>query len=105
MTATREGCCTRSSLHLQLAFERGWSQWQLAFTIGHGQPPRLRTMAARDRPALRAAIATAKRRFGLPDAAAVVRCSEAGREGFGLHRWLHRQGVTNVSVDAASIEV
>jgi hypothetical protein len=26
-----------------LAFELGWSQWKLDFTIGHGQPARLRT--------------------------------------------------------------
>jgi len=105
MTATREGCCTRSSPRLQLAFELGWSQWKLAFTIGHGQPPRLRTIGARNLPTLLKEIGKAKRRFGLPDDAAVVSCYEAGRDGFWLHRWLTSQGITNVIVDSASIEV
>jgi transposase len=90
---------------LHLAFELGWSQWKLAFTIGHGQPPRLRTLGARDLPSLLQEIAKAKRRFGLPDDATVVSCYEAGRDGFWLHRWLTSQGVANVIVDSASIEV
>jgi hypothetical protein len=48
MTATHDTQGTTSGLRLHLAFELGWSQWKLAFTIGHGQPPRLRTVAARD---------------------------------------------------------
>jgi hypothetical protein len=90
---------------LHLAFELSWNQRKLAFTIGHGQAPRLRTVAARDLPALLKEIARAKRRFGLPDAAAVVSCYEAGRDGFWLHRWLTSQSITNVIVDSASIEV
>lgn len=105
MTATRESQGTTSSPRLHLAFELGWSQWKLAFTIGHGQPPRLRTLTARNLPVLLAEITRAKRRFGLPDDAAVVSCYEAGRDGFWLHRWLTRQGVVNVIVDSASIEV
>ena len=50
-------------------------------------------------------IAKAKRRFGLPDDAAVYCCHEAGRDGFWLHRWLTAQGLHNVVVDSASIEV
>jgi transposase len=90
---------------LHLAFELGWSQWKVAFTIGHGQPARLRTLAARDLPGLLAEIAKAKRKFALPDDAGVVSCYEAGRDGFWLHRWLTSQGVVNVIVDSASIEV
>jgi transposase len=105
MTATREGHSTTNSPRLHLAFELGWSQWKLAFTIGHGQPPRLRTIAARDLPALLGEIAKAKRRFGLPDDAPVVSCYEAGRDGFWLHRWLVSQGIDNVIVDSSSIEV
>src|SRR6516164_7275868 len=105
MTAIREGCCTRSSPRLHLALELGWSQWKLAFTIGHGQAARLRTIAARNLPALLKEIAKAKRRFGLPDDAGVVSCYEAGRDGFWLDRWLTHQGIANVIVDSASIEV
>jgi transposase len=32
-------------------------------------------------------------------------CYEAGRDGFWLHRWLIDQGVDNIVVDSASIEV
>lgn len=105
MTAIRELQCTTSSPRLHLALELGWSEWKLAFTIGHGQPPRLRTIAARDLPALVKEMTKAKRRFGLPDSASVVSCYEAGRDGFWLHRWLTSQGVANVIVDSASIEV
>jgi transposase len=105
MTATREPQRTTAAPRLHLAFELGWSQWKLAFTIGHGQPPRLRTLAARDLPGLLQEMAKAKHRFGLPDDAAVVSCYEAGRDGFWLHRWLTSQGVANVIVDSASIEV
>jgi len=90
---------------LHLAFELSWCQWKLAFTIGHGQPARLRTIAARDLPALLKEIHKAKQRFGLPDDAAVVSCYEAGRDGFWLHRWLTRESIANVIVDSASIEV
>jgi transposase len=105
MTATHQQNGSSSAARLHLAFELGWSQWKLAFTIGHGQPARLRTIAARDLPTLLKEIAKAKRRFGLPEDAAVVSCYEAGRDGFWLHRWLTSQGVANVIVDSASIEV
>jgi transposase len=90
---------------LHLAFELSWNEWKLAFTMGHGQPPRLRAVAARDLAAVVKEIARAKRRFGLPEDAAVVSCYEAGRDGFWLHRWLVSQGIANVIVDSASIEV
>jgi len=105
MTATHEAQVTTTGARLHLAFELGWSQWQLAFTIGHGQAARLRTLAARDLPGLLREIAKAKRRFGLSEDAAVVSCYEAGRDGFWLHRWLTSQGIANVIVDSASIEV
>jgi hypothetical protein len=52
MTAayTRQGSTPGAVLHL--AFELGWTHWKLAFTVGLGQKPRLRTMAARDLAAL-----------------------------------------------------
>ena len=33
---------------LYLAFELGWTTWKLAFTIGAGQPPRIRSIPARN---------------------------------------------------------
>jgi transposase len=90
---------------LYLAFELGWTSWKLAFTVGAGQKPRLRSLAARDTDTLRLEIRAAKRRFGLPEEAPVISCYEAGRDGFWLHRYLRHQGVENLVVDAASIEV
>jgi transposase len=50
-------------------------------------------------------IQKAKERFGLPPGAPVVSCYEAGRDGFGLPRFLVHEGVENLVVDSASIEV
>jgi hypothetical protein len=50
-------------------------------------------------------IKKAKLRFGLPADAPVVACYEAGRDGFWIHRFLVHEGVQNIVVDSASIEV
>jgi transposase len=94
-----------SSPVLYLAFELGWNSWKLAFTIGAGQAPRLRPLPARSLVGLGLEIQKAKERFGLPQDAAVVSCYEAGRDGFWLHRFLSHEGVQNLVVDSASIEV
>lgn len=90
---------------LYLAFELGWEEWKLAFTVGLGQKPRLKTIAAGDRRQLLAEIRRAKERFGLAADARVVSCYEAGRDGFWLHRLLIAQGIDNRVVDSASIEI
>jgi len=105
MTTIREPQTTTTAVRLHLALELSWNQWKLAFTIGHAQPPRLRTIAARDLVGLLREIAKAKRRFGLPAGALVVSCYEAGRDGFWIHRWLGTQGIDNCVIDSASIEV
>ena len=69
------------------------------------QKPRLRTIPARDLDGLQREIHRAKRRFALPGDAPVLSCYEAGRDGFWLHRYLQHHAVTNLVVDAASIEV
>src|SRR5438132_9990601 len=105
MTAAYTGNVSTPGGVLHLAFELGWTHWKLAFTIGYGQKPRQRTIGARDLAALEQEIAKAKKRFQLADAAPVVSCYEAGRDGFWLHRSLTARGVANVIVDSASIEV
>jgi len=90
---------------LYLAFELGFQKWVLGFTIGLGQKPRKRTVAAGDLIALEQEISVAKKRFGLPPTARVQSCYEAGRDGFWLHRYLLAQGVENLVVDSSSIEV
>jgi transposase len=90
---------------LYLAFELGWTSWNLAFTTGMAQKPRLRTIAARDLDGLQREMQRAKQRFGLPDTTQILCCYEAGRDGFWLHRYLDKEGAHNLVVDAASIEV
>jgi transposase len=90
---------------LYVAFELSWTSWKLAFTVGAGQPPRIRTVAARDIGGVMREIKKAKLRFGLPENAEVISCFEAGRDGFWLHRFLVHEGVKNIVVDSASIEV
>ena len=90
---------------LYLAFELGFQKWVLGFTIGLGQKPRKRTVAAGDLIALEQEISVAKKRFGMPPTARVQSCYEAGRDGFWLHRYLLAQGVENLVVDSSSIEV
>ncbi len=104
MTATQ----THSSDYqpaLYLAFELGWNEWKLAFATAPADAPRLRSIGARKLETVQQEIAKAKKRFGLADDAAVYCCYEAGRDGFWLHRWLQAQGLHNLVVDSASIEV
>src|SRR5206468_10256726 len=71
---------------LFMAFELDSKQWKLGFTIGMGQKPRRRTIAAGDVQSLQREIGLAKKRFKLGKTAEVVSCYEAGRDGFWLHR-------------------
>ncbi len=96
---------TPHSQHLNMAIELSNETWKLGFTIGFGQAPRLRDVRARDLTALTKEIRMAKGRFGLAEAAPVLSCYEAGRDGFWLHRFLQTLGITNLVVDSASIEV
>jgi transposase len=106
MAATHTTNCTVSNAPvLYLALDLGTRDWKLAFTVGLGQPPRLKTITARSTTALLGQIKAAKKRFGLPEDAAVVCCYEAGRDGFWLHRFFLAHGVQNQVVDSSSIEV
>jgi len=90
---------------LYLAFELGKERWKLGFSIGLAQGARRRAIDGGDLRALQEEISLAKDRFRLPEAARVKSCYEAGREGFWLQRYLLTQGVENLVVDSASIEV
>jgi transposase len=90
---------------LFLALDLGGTTWKLAFGVTREAEPRIRTIPARDLPALLNEIAAAKRRFQLPADASVRSCDEAGREGFWLHRALCAHHVENVVVDPSSIAV
>ena len=93
------------SSSLYMAIELSNQQWKLGFTVGFGQAPRLRNLPARDLKGLAEEIHLAKLRFGLEESTPVLSCYEAGRDGFYLHRYLTHEGITNLIVDSASIEV
>jgi transposase len=90
---------------LFMALELSKREWKIAFTVGRGQRPRVRTIAAGDAERLQAEISEAKRRFRLPPQAEVHSCYEAGRESFWIHRMLTAMGIANRVVDSSSIEV
>src|SRR5215471_1955037 len=90
---------------LYLALELSKKTWKLGFSDGRSARARIRSMAARNLQGLAEEIAQAKRHFHLELTAATVSCYEAGRDGFWLHRALLRNGIDNVVVDSASIDV
>ena len=106
MTATHKPNYTLPTTSvLYMALELSSSTWKLAFTVGLGQKPRLKSVTAQGTVGLLFEIKAAKKRFGLPEDAPVLSCYEAGRDGFWLHRFLLAHGVQNQVVDSSSIEV
>jgi len=90
---------------LVLAFELGQRSWKLGFTVGLGEPARIRQVPAGALATVMHEIERAKKRLGLATKAKVVSCYEAGRDGFWLHRCLIGQGIMNHVIDSSSIEV
>jgi hypothetical protein len=90
---------------LYVALELSHTTWKLAFNVGPGRPPRIRSIPARCATLMMSEIKKAKSHLGLPENAKVVSCYEAGRDGFWIHRLLVHEGVENIVVDSASIEV
>ena len=88
---------------LYMAMELGDKKWRLRF--GDARKVRDKSVPAGDQVGLRRAIATAKERLGLREEAPVRSCYEAGRDGFWIHRFLAKEGIENLVVDPASIEV
>ena len=101
---TQQQFSEKSSV-LYLSFELSSKKWKLGFSIGLGQKTRIRTMDSGDLTTLKAEIELARKRFKLPEKYRLLSCYEAGRDGFWLHRYLAMQGITNLIVDSASIEV
>jgi transposase len=90
---------------LYVALELSNRTWKLGMSVGFGQKARERNVPAGDLVRFSEEIHQAKKRFGLPKAAPVYSCYEAGRDGFWLHRFLEAEGLENVVVDPSSIEV
>ena len=90
---------------LYVALELSKDSWKLGFTTSRTQKARIRDVKARDLPGFLAEVKAAKVRFGLPEDTPVKSLYEAGRDGFWIHRFLAGNGIENVIVDPASIEV
>ena len=90
---------------LFVALELSKDTWKLAFTTSRVGKAQIRDVAARNQRAFMEEVRAAKERNGLEAGAAVVSCYEAGRDGFWIHRFLEANGITNLVVDPASIEV
>jgi len=89
---------------LYMGIELSAAKWGLALSAG-GQRIREKSIRAGDCEQLLEEISAAKKRFGLPEAARVICCYEAGRDGFWIDRLLGRLGIENVIIDAASMKV
>ena len=73
-TATHHAHDTPPERVLFVAFELCEKTGKLGCTTGHGQQPREGSIAARSQTRVLHDVALAKRRFGLPATARVVRC-------------------------------
>jgi transposase len=89
---------------LYMSFELGDKQWKLTLSDCRRGPSRYGVDAG-DKEAVLNCIRKAKERCKLEPQAKVHSCYEAGRDGWWLHRWLIEQGIDNIVVDSASIEV
>jgi transposase len=89
---------------LYMSLELSDKRWNLTFGDGVHNASRC-AVAAGDQLAVLERIRKARVRFGIPAQARVHACYEAGRDGWWLHRWLVEQGIDDIVVDSASIEV
>jgi len=102
--AILQGKDTTAQGELYSSFELGDKQWKITASDGKHNASRY-SVDAGDTATLAECLRKAKVRFGLPETAPVHSCYEAGRDGWWLHRWLVEQGIDNIVVDSASIEV
>lgn len=89
---------------LFLSFELGDKSWKVTVSDGHRGPSRY-SVDAGDKDAVAHCIERARERCKFDALPQVHSCYEAGRDGWWLHRWLTSQGIDNIVVDSASIEV
>jgi transposase len=88
---------------LLFGIEVGNQSWKLCFS--DGSKFRHKSIPARDQAALLQEVKKAKEKFKLPADCPVLSCYEAGRDGFWIHRFLEKNGIENLVLDPASIEV
>jgi len=99
-----QGKDTATQGELYMSFELGDKSWKLTMSDGRRGPGRYNVDAG-DTAAVLDCISKARARCGLSAEAKVHSCYKAGRDGWWLHRWLIEQGIDNIVVDAASMEV
>lgn len=88
---------------LYMAMELSKKNWLLCF--GDGKNERQRTVPAGQIQTLMDEVTKTKEKFNLPPETPVSSCYEAGRDGFWITRMLQKNGVDNVIMDPASIEI
>jgi transposase len=89
---------------LFMSLELGDKRWKLSVGDSRHRVSRY-DVPAGDTVAVANSVAATRGRLKMPSDTRVHSCYEAGRDGWWLHRWLARQGVDNIVVDASSIEV
>jgi len=99
-----QGKDTASQGELFVSLELADKTWKLSLSDGRRGPSRY-TVDAGDTVAVLECLTKARTRCSLSTQCKVHSCYEAGRDGWWLHRWLVEQGIDNIVVDAASIEV
>ncbi|UUZ68992.1 transposase [Polaromonas sp. P2-4] len=99
-----QGKDTTIRADLYMSFELSDKKWQLTLSDGRRSPGRY-SVEAGDTAAVAQCIDKARKHCMLKPQAKVHSCYEAGRDGWWLHRWLVEQGIDNIVVDSASIEV
>jgi transposase len=99
-----QGMDTASQGDLYLSFELGDKKWKLTASDDYRAPSQY-SVDAGDKEAVLGVVRKAKARCKLEPQAKMHSCYEAGRDGWWLHRWLIEQGIDNIVVDSASIEV
>ena len=100
---THRAECSAAALYVGI--ELSLREWFLTLRPRPAAGPMRVRVRPGDRAAVVYAITRATARFGLPPAAPVRSCYEAGRDGFWPHRFLATLGVENLVVDSSSIEV
>lgn len=88
---------------LYLGIELSNTKWKLAFS--NGSKNRFITINARDLNRFRVEVDASKKLLRLTSNGQIMSCYEAGRDGFWIHRFLVDEGIDNIVVDSASIEV
>ena len=95
---------TAKAGELYISFELGDKKWKVTAGDGCRGPSRYNVDAG-DKAAVADCFRKAAERCKLESQFKVHSCYEAGRDGWWLHRWLVAQGIDNIVVDSASIEV